>query len=90
VIVEPHEVVATIVGIITIIGALLAALGWWIGQKIKDATYQIQPNTNGGKSLTDLHKKVDSVYVDVSLIKSAVLQLEDDVEKLEQDVEELK
>jgi hypothetical protein len=90
VIVDPHEVVAMIVGILTIIGVLLAALGWWIGQKIQDATYQIQPNTNGGKSLTDLHKKVDSVCIDVSLIKSAVLQLEDDVEKLEQDVEELK
>jgi hypothetical protein len=90
VIVEPHEVVAMIVGILTIIGVLLAALGWWIGQKIQDATYQIQPNTNGGKSLTDLHKKVDSVCIDVSLIKSAVIQLEDDIEQLEQDVEELK
>jgi hypothetical protein len=90
VIVEPHEVVATIVGIITIIGALLAALGWWIGQKINDATYQIQPNTNGGKSLTDLHKKVDSVCLDVTMIKSAVIQLEDDIEQLEHDVEELK
>lgn len=89
-IVEPHEVVAMIVGILTIIGVLLAALGWWIGQKIQDATYQIQPNTNGGKSLTDLHKKVDSVCIDVSLIKSAVIQLEDDIEQLEQDVEELK
>jgi outer membrane murein-binding lipoprotein Lpp len=90
VIVEPHEAVATIVGIITIIGALLAALGWWIGQKINDATYQIQPNTNGGKSLTDLHKKVDSVCLDVTMIKSAVIQLEDDIEQLEHDVEELK
>lgn len=89
-IVEPHEVVATIVGIITIIGALLAALGWWIGQKINDATYQIQPSTNGGRSLTDLHKKVDSVCLDVTMIKSAVIQLEDDIEQLEQDVEELK
>lgn len=89
-IVEPHEAVATIVGIITIIGALLAALGWWIGQKINDATYQIQPNTNGGKSLTDLHKKVDSVCLDVTMIKSAVIQLEDDIEQLEHDVEELK
>lgn len=89
-IVEPHEIVGMIVGIITIIGALLAALGWWVGQKIKDATYQIQPGTNGGKSLTDLHKKVDSVCVDLSMIKSAVLQLEDDMEKLEHDVEDLK
>ena len=87
---EPHEVTAMIVGIITIIGALLAALGWWIGQKIKDATYQIQPGTNGGKSLTDLHKKVDSVCLDVAMIKSAVIQLEDDMEQLEHDVEELK
>jgi hypothetical protein len=87
---DPHEVVAMIVGIITIIGALLAALGWWVGQKIKDATYQIQPNTNGGRSLSDLHKKVDSVCLDVAMIKSAVIQLEDDMEKLEHDVEDLK
>lgn len=87
---EPHEITGMIVGVLTIMGILLGALGWWINTKIKAATYQIQPKTNGGYSLTDLHKKMDRLSDDVDLIKSAVLQLEDDVEKLEQDVEDLK
>lgn len=87
---EAHEIVGAILGGLTIISILLAALGWWMGVKIKDATYQIQPGTNGGWSLSDLHKKIDTVTCDVDLIKSAVLQLEDDMEQLEHDVEELK
>ena len=61
---------------------------------IKEVTYQIQPKSNGGLSLSDLHGKVDTiagqvevlverqeqVVTEVSLLKSAVLQLEDDVE----------
>ena len=86
---EPHEITGMIVGVLTIMGILLGALGWWINTKIKAATYQIQPGTNGGKSLSDLHKKIDRLSNDVDLIKSAVLQLEDDVEKLEHDVEGL-
>ena len=87
---EPHEIVGAVLGSLTIVSILLAALGWWISVKIKDATYQIQPGTNGGKSLSDLHKKIDTLTCDVDLIKSAVLQLEDDMEQLEHDVEELK
>ena len=86
---SPSEISGLILSVLTIIGILLGALGWWINTKIKAATYQIQPNSNGGKSLTDLHKKVDGLVTDVDLIKSAVLQLEDDVEKLEHDVEGL-
>ena len=87
---EPHEITGMIVGVLTIMGILLGALGWWINTKIKAATYQIQPKTNGGYSLTDLHKKVDRLSTDVDMIKSAVLQLEEDVEQLEHDVEDLK
>ena len=87
---EPHEFIGAVLGALTIISILLAALGWWISVKIKDATYQIQPDTNGGWSMTDLHKKVDGLTSDVDLIKTAVLQLEDDMEQLEQDVEDLK
>jgi hypothetical protein len=86
----PHEIVGAILGGLTIISILLAGLGWWIGVKIKDATYQIQPGTNGGWSMSDLHKKVDHLTKDVDLIKSAVFQLEDDMEQLEHDVEELR
>jgi hypothetical protein len=56
---------------------------------IKEATYQIQPNTNGGKSLSDLHKKVDSICTDIALLKAAVVQLEEDVSHIEEDLEEL-
>lgn len=76
------EIVALVVGVLTIIGILLAALGWFIKQKIREFTYQIQPTANGGKSLADLHKKVDAMRDDVDLLKKAVLQLESDVEEL--------
>lgn len=85
----PTEISSLVLSVLTITGILMGALGWWINTKIKAATYQIQPNSNGGRSLTDLHKKVDGLVTDVDLIKSAVLQLEDDVEKLEHDVEGL-
>ena len=87
---SPNEVAGLVLTVLTIMGILLGALGWWINTKIKAATYQIQPGTNGGKSLSDLHKKVDRLSTDVDLIKSAVLQLEEDVEQLEHDVEDLK
>jgi len=87
---EPHEVVGAVLGSLTILSILLAGLGWWISIKIKDATYQIQPGTNGGWSMSDLHKNVDVLACDVDLIKTAVLQLEDDMEQLEHDVEELR
>ena len=87
---EPHEFIGAVLGALTIISILLAGLGWWISIKIKDATYQIQPGTNGGWSMSDLHKKVDCLTEDVDLIKTAVLQLEDDMEQLEHDVEDLK
>ena len=87
---SPNEVAGLVLTVLTIMGILLGALGWWINTKIKAATYQIQPSTNGGKSLSDLHKKVDRLSTDVDLIKSAVLQLEEDVEQLEHDVEDLK
>lgn len=86
---EPTEIVGLVLGVLSIMGILLGALGWWINTKIKAATYQIQPGTNGGASLRDLHKKVDRLVTDVELVKSAVLQLEDDVEQLEHDVEGL-
>lgn len=78
----PEQIVGLTVGVLTIIGILLAALGWFIKQKIREFTYQIQPTANGGKSLADLHKKVDAMRDDVDLLKKAVLQLESDVEEL--------
>lgn len=87
---SPNEVAGLVLTVLTIISILLGALGWWINQRIKAATYQIQPGTNGGKSLSDLHKKIDRLSTDVDMIKSVVLQLEEDVEHLEHEVEDLK
>ena len=79
---SPVETAGLVLTCLTIVGVLLASLGWWINQKIKEATYQIQPNTNGGKSLSDLHGKVDSLVDDVKILKKSVIQLEDDMEDL--------
>jgi predicted nuclease with TOPRIM domain len=59
-------------------------------KEIRESTYQIQPNTNGGASLKDLHTKIDQLMKDVSLLKSSVLRLEGEVRLLEEDVEELR
>ena len=79
---SPVETAGLVLTSLTIVGILLGALGWWINTKIKEATYQIQPNTNGGKSLSDLHSKVDSLADDVKILKKSVIQLEDDMEDL--------
>jgi outer membrane murein-binding lipoprotein Lpp len=79
---QPNDVVSLVLGSLSILALLLGALGWWIKAKIRDATLQIQPNANGGKSLADLHKKVDGITTDVQMLKSAVLQIEDDIEEL--------
>jgi len=87
---SPNEIAGLILTTLTIMGILLGALGWWINTKIKAATYQIQPKTNGGFSLSDLHKKIDLLTADVTILKNAVLELEDDVDKLEHDMEDLR
>ena len=86
-----------IIGSAAVVGIAIAVVKWGdrrlekrIVQEIKEATYQIQPTANGGRSLADLHKKVDRLVVDVDLVKSSLVALEDDVEQLENEVEELK
>lgn len=79
---SPVETAGLVLTSLTIVGILLGSLGWWINTKIKEATYQIQPNTNGGKSLSDLHSKIDSLADDVKILKKSVIQLEDDMEDL--------
>lgn len=61
-----------------------------IVKEIKDSTYQIQPDSNGGKSLNDLHKKIDFLMTDVSHLKTSMLRLETEVAMLEEDVEDMK
>jgi hypothetical protein len=61
-----------------------------IVKEIKDSTYQIQPGTNGGASLSDLHTKIDRLITDVDQLKTSVLRLENSVHTLEEDVEDLR
>jgi hypothetical protein len=86
-----------IIGVAAVVGIVIGLVRWAnrslekrIVQEIKEATYQIQPTANGGKSLADLHKKVDRLAIDMDLVKSNLVALEDDVEQLEHDVEGLK
>lgn len=79
---SPNDVVALVLGVLGIVSILLGALGWWIKSKIREYTYQIQPTANGGRSLADLHKKLDGLCEDIRVLKKAVVQLEDDIEEL--------
>jgi hypothetical protein len=54
-IVDGSVVLAIIVAVTTLAGVGIK----WLDGRIAHRTHQIQPDTNGGKSLTDLHKKVD-------------------------------
>ena len=84
-----HEAIQIVLGSLSILVILLSGLGWWINTRIKLATGNIHPNANGGSSLNDLHNKVDRLCVDMDLVKSGVVELEDNVDQLELDVEEL-
>ena len=70
---------------VTVIVGLLRWLNRKFEQRIiteiREATYQIQPTANGGRSLADVHKKLDALCDDVRLLKKAVVQLESDVEE---------
>lgn len=78
-----------VLAIVAVAAVVLGVLRWAnrafekrIVEEIRQATYQIQPNSNGGMSLRDLHKKVDTLTDDVSLLKKAVVQIEDDIEDM--------
>jgi len=83
------EIVGITLGVLSILTIVLTGLGWWIRTQIKLATYQISPDANGGKSLPDLHIKVDRLCADMQQVKKELIELEDEVEALEEDVENL-
>lgn len=56
-------------------------------KEIREATTQIQPNANGGKSLTDLHKKVDALADAVCELKNGHEKLERELRKVEEEME---
>ncbi len=82
--------------------AIFWRLGVWSNRRLEqriidvvtEATRQIQPHTNGGKSLSDLHHKIDAFMEyqmavnekrekDISLLKTAVVDLENETEGIE-------
>lgn len=78
-----------VLAVVAVLAVVLGVLRWAnrafekrIVEEIRAATYQIQPNSNGGKSLSDLHLKVDTLTDDVALLKKAVVQIEDDIEDM--------
>jgi hypothetical protein len=78
-----------VLAVVAVLAVVLGVLRWAnrafekrIVEEIRAATYQIQPNSNGGKSLSDLHMKVDTLTDDVALLKKAVVQIEDDIEDM--------
>ena len=58
-----------------------------IVKEIREATTQIQPNANGGKSLSDLHKKVDALADAVCDLKENQIKLENELRKVEEEME---
>lgn len=83
------ELVGITLGVLSILTIILTGLGWWIRTQIRLATYQISPDANGGKSLPDLHIKIDRLCTDMQQVKKEIIQLEDEVDALEADVENL-
>jgi hypothetical protein len=83
-------IAATVVVVVSFMRWADRKLEGRIIREIKDSTYQIQPSTNGGKSLSDLHSKIDCLIRDVGILKSSVLRLESEVRVLEEDVEDLR
>ena len=57
-------------------------------REIKEATTQIQPNANGGKSLSDLHKKIDAMMDDICELKEGHARLEREIDKVEKELDE--
>ena len=53
-----------------------------IVEEIKQATLEIQPGANG-RSLNELHNKVDRLMTEMTVLKSAVLTLEEEVEAMQ-------
>lgn len=53
-----------------------------IVEEIKQATLEIQPGANG-RSLNELHNKVDQLIDEMVMLKAAVLTLEDEVEAMQ-------
>lgn len=92
-----HIFIQIFLGAVAALGVVGGFIRWADGKlekrivkEIRESTYQIQPTSNGGSSLRDLHVKVDRMMKDINLLKTSVLRLEGEVRELEEDVEDLR
>lgn len=78
---------AIVVGFVVAVAGALVAIGRWMIVKplvrlIDERTRQIQPDTNGGRSLSDLHAKIDVLGVRLSRVERELLRIDEELEDL--------
>lgn len=78
---------AIVVGFLVAVAGALVAIGRWMIVKplvrlIDERTRQIQPDTNGGRSLSDLHAKIDVLGVRLSRVERELLRIDEELEDL--------
>ena len=67
--------IGTILGLLGLLFRFLVLLP--LKAYIKELTYPIQPNANGGKSLPDIAEKLNKVEAKIDGIERRVMRLED-------------
>lgn len=80
-------IAAVVAIVVSVVKFLDRSLERKIVKEIREATTQIQPNANGGKSLSDLHKKVDALADAVCELKEGHMKLEKELRKVEEEME---
>jgi len=76
---------AIVIGFLIAIAGAVVAVGRVIIVKpiirlIDERTKQIQPEANGGKSLSDLHDKMDSLSTRLSRVERELLRIDEELE----------
>lgn len=75
--------------LVALAGALMAIGRWLIVRPlvrlIDERTKQIQPEANGGKSLSDLHAKVDGLSVRLSRVEREMLRIDEELDEIVSD-----
>jgi hypothetical protein len=75
--------------LIALIGGLVAVGRVMIVKPLKrlieESTRQIQPEANGGKSLADLHVKVDGLGTRLSRVERELLRIDEELDEIVSD-----
>jgi hypothetical protein len=78
---------AIILGFLVALCGAIIAVGRWLIVKpmirlIDERTRQIQPDANGGKSLSDLHLKLDDMAIRMSRVERELLRIDEELEDI--------